>query len=69
MNFQQLFRTAGFTDIIPLPIKKYDNFQNFDSSTDDDDDYDSEPYWPSSHSANSSTVSCFTLIISQSIAA
>jgi len=62
MSFEQHFRTASFTDRIPLPIKRYDNFK--DSSTDDDDDDDdSEAYWHSSHSAYSSTVSCFALII------
>ena len=54
--FSTHFRTAGFTDRIPLPIKKYDNFKDLDSSTDDDNDSGAD--WHSSHSAHSSVVSC-----------
>jgi len=58
------FRTASFTDIIPLPIKKYDNVEDVDSSTDDaDDDDDSEADWHSSHSPCSSTVSNLSVLL------
>jgi len=42
-----------------LPIKKYDNCGDVDSSTDDDDDDDNDGAadWHSSHSAYSSNVS------------
>jgi len=49
---EQRFRTASFTDRIPLPIKKYDNNEDHDSSTDDDSET-----WRSSQSAYSSAVS------------